>query len=92
LLRDETGTDINVDKLQSIIKIIKRQNKKDKADNEKSLKQINNAIDHRNAEIEKFNKVLPDDKKLAKIDRVTLRNFAERYNQFEEKDKLSELF
>jgi hypothetical protein len=35
---------------------------------------------------------LPDDKKLKKIDRVTLQNFAERYNQFEDKDKLSELF
>lgn len=92
LLRNETGTDINVDKLQSIIKIIKRQNKKDKVDNEKSLKQINDAIDRRNTEIEKFNKVLPNDKKLEKIDRVTLQNFAERYNQFEDKDKLSELF
>jgi len=60
LIRENTGTDINVDKLGNTIRVLSNSIKNNKQQYKEMLKDVNDEIDKKNKLIDEYNKENPD--------------------------------
>lgn len=91
LIRENTGTDINVDKLGNTIRVLSNSIKNNKQQYKEMLKDVNDEIDKKNKLIDEYNKENPD-KQIKKHKRVTIENILSDYHQFSGISDIEKLF
>lgn len=91
LIRENTGTDINVDKLGNTIRVLSNSIKNHKQQYKDMLKDVNDEIDKKNKLIDEYNKENPD-KQIKKHKRVTIENILSDYHQFSNISDVEKLF
>ena len=91
LIREETGTDINVNKLGGIIRNLSKDIKKQKEYGKKLLKEINDQIDAKNKLIDDYNKQNPNDQ-IKKHKHLTINDIVSKYSQIDQTDELQKLY
>lgn len=91
LIRENTGTDINVDKLGNTIRVLSNSIKENKQQYKNMLKDVNDEIDKKNKLIDDYNKENPD-KPIKKHKRVTIENILSDYHQFSGISDIEKLF
>ena len=91
LIRENTGTDINVDKLGNTIRVLSNSIKNNKQQYKEMLKDVNDEIDKKNKLIDDYNKENPD-KQIKKHKRVTIENILSDYHQFSGISDIEKLF
>ena len=91
LIRENTGTDINVDKLGNTIRVLSNSIKNHKQQYKDMLKDVNDEIDKKNKLIDEYNKENPD-KQIKKHKSVTIENILSDYHQFSGISDIENLF
>lgn len=91
LIIENTGTDINVDKLGNTIRVLSNSIKDNKQQYKDMLKYVNDEIDKKNKLIDEYNKQNPD-KPINKHKRVTIDNILSDYHQFSGISEIEKLF
>ena len=91
LIRENTGTDINVDKLGNTIRVLSNSIKNHKQQYKDMLKDVNDEIDKKNKLIDEYNKENPD-KQIKKHKKVTIENILSDYHQFSGISDIEKLF
>lgn len=91
LIRENTGTDINIDKLGNTIRVLSNSIKNNKQQYKEMLKDVNDEIDKKNKLIDDYNKENPD-KQIKKHKKVTINDILSDYNQFSSISDIEKLF
>lgn len=91
LIREETGTDIDVSKLGSIIRNLSKDIKNQKEYGKKLLKEVNDQIDAKNKLIDEYNKNNPN-KQIKKHKYLTIKDIVSNYSQVDQADELQKLY
>lgn len=91
LIREETGTDIDVSKLGGIIRNLSKDIKNQKEYGKKLLKEVNDQIDTKNKLIDEYNKNNPN-KQIKKHKHLTIKDIVSNYSQVDQADELQKLY
>ena len=91
LIRENTGTDINIDKLGNTIRVLSNSIKDNKQQYKSMLKDVNDEIDKKNKLIDNYNKENPNNP-INKHKRITIDNILSDYHQFSGISDIEKLF
>lgn len=91
LIRENTGTDINIDKLGNSIRLLSNSINEQKQRYRDMLKETNDEIDKKNKLIDEYNKQNPKNK-IARHKNVSINNILQDYHPFSDISDIEKLF
>ena len=92
ILREETGTDIDTQRLGNTIRLVQKTVDETSKQNKKYVENINKEIDKQNQIRSELNKSLPKSERLPMLKHQTMDSIVSSYGEFDGADELSEMF
>ena len=92
ILREETGTDIDTQRLGNTIRLVQKAVDETSKQNKKYVENINTEIDKQNQIRTELNKSLPKSERLPMLKHQTMDSILSSYGEFDGADELSEMF